>query len=115
MAEVLRPTYYVDLCTGKRCKKSTPGAVMRKSKTWHARYYLPSGERKKVKLYTDRKASETRAADLERRGERLDAGFADPLDDHAKRPLAEHQADHVRYLTAKGNLRLYVVKRAAPP
>jgi site-specific recombinase XerD len=110
MAEVFRPTYYVDPRTGKRCTNSTPCAVKRKSKTWHARYYLPSGERKKVKLYTDRKASETRAAELERRGERLDAGFADPLDEHAKRPLAEHAEDFRRYLCAKGNTAEYVAK-----
>jgi site-specific recombinase XerC len=112
VASVFRPTYYLDERTGKRCKANTPGAVKRKSKTWWCRYYLPTGERKKVKLYTDRKASETRAAELERRGARLDAGFADPLDEHAKRPLAEHAEDFRRYLAAKGNTAEYVAKLA---
>src|SRR5438132_993841 len=102
MAQVYRPVFHVDPKTGKRVRASTPGAVKRKSKTWHARYYLPSGQRVRVKLYRDRKASETRAAELERRGERLDAGFADPLDEHARRPLAEHLADFAGYLAAKG-------------
>lgn len=110
MAEVFRPTYYVNPETGKRCKKSTPGAVKRKSKTWWTRFYLPNGQRPKVKLYRDRKASETRAAELERRGERLDAGFADPLDEHARRPLAEHLADFAGYLAAKGNTPAHVTR-----
>lgn len=103
MAQVYRPTYtYIDPATGKKTK--------RKSKTWHARYYLPSGQRVRVKLYRDKKASETKAAELERRGERLDSGFADPLDEHAKRPLAEHAEDFRRYLAAKGNTPDYVEK-----
>jgi integrase/recombinase XerD len=106
MAQVYRPTYtYTDPATGKKRK--------RKSRTWHARYYLPSGQRVRVKLYRDKKASETKAAELERRGERLDAGFADPLDEHAKRPLAEHAEDFRRYLAAKRDTDDYVSRTYA--
>src|SRR6516162_2612806 len=108
MAEVFRPAYYIDPKTGKRCKKDTPGAVRRRSKTWWIRYYLPSGERPKVKGYPDRKATENKAAELERRGIRLDAGIADPTDEHAKTPLAEHVEDFRRCLAAKGNTPRYV-------
>src|SRR4051794_16739671 len=101
MAEVFRPTYsYTDPRTGEKIK--------RKSKTWHARYYLPSGKRVRVKLYRDKKASETKAAELEKRGARLDSGFADPLDEHAARPLAEHAEHFRRYLEAKRNTPDYV-------
>ena len=37
----------------------------------------------------------------------------DPLDIHAKRPLAEHLADYNRYLTAKGNTPRHVSKTIA--
>ena len=110
MAELFKPTYYVDPKTGKRCKVDTPGAVKRTSKHWWARWRLPNGQRPKVKLYRDKKASETKALELQTRGERIDAGRADALDDHAKRPLSEHAADFRRYLAAKGNTVDYVGK-----
>ena len=80
------------------------------SKTWHIRYYLPSGERKKVKGFRDKKATEVKAAELERRAARLAAGLVDPAEEHAKRPLAEHAEDYRRYLAAKGNTADYVAK-----
>lgn len=92
MAEVFRPTYYVDPATGKRVNAGA-GAVRKKSPTWWIRYYTPDGKRHKVKGYPDRKATQNKAAELERRGIRLDARLADPLDEHAKTPLAEHLAD----------------------
>ncbi len=96
MAEVFRPTYTcIDPETGKRRRK--------KSRTWHIRYYTPDGVRHRVKGYKDKKATETRAAELERRGLREAAGLTDPLDEHAKKPLAEHAADFRRYLASKGN------------
>src|SRR6266478_5610017 len=101
MAEVFRPVYSViDPATGKRVK--------RRSKTWHARYYLPTGEPRKVKGYRDKKATETMAAELERRAGREHAGFSDPMDQHAKRPLTEHLADYRAYLKAKGNTAKHV-------
>jgi site-specific recombinase XerC len=101
MAQVYRPPYtYTDPVTGKKRN--------RKSRTWHIRYYTPDGERHRVKGYRDKKATENLAAELERRGIRLDAGLVDPADEHAKRPLAEHLADYVRYLAAKSNVPRYV-------
>jgi integrase len=101
MAEVFRPTYTVtDPKTGKRKKK--------KSRTWHIRYYTPDGQRHRVKGYRDKKATETKAAELERRGIRLDAGIVDPTEEHAKKPLADHAEDFRRYLAAKGNTEDYV-------
>src|SRR5688572_25665008 len=101
MAEVYRPTYTVlNPKTGKRVKK--------KSRTWHIRYYTPDGQRHRVKGYTDRKATEAKAAQLERRGIRLEAGLADPLDEHAAKPLIKHAEDYRRFLSAKGNTEEYV-------
>ena len=103
MAEIFRPAYHVDPVTGKRVNAGAPGAVRKKSPTWWIRYYTPDGKRHKVKGYPDKKATESKAAELERRGIRLDAGLADPLDGHATTPLAEHLADYLRYSAAKGN------------
>src|SRR6516225_4098387 len=86
MAEVFRPVYYVNPATGKCVPKSFPGAVKRKSKTWWIRYYTPDGVRHKAKGFRDKKATENRAAELERRGIRLDAGIVDPADEHGRRP-----------------------------
>src|SRR5262245_41722510 len=103
MAQIFRPVYHVDPATGKRVLAKTPGARRKKSPTWWIRYYTPDGKRHKVKGYRDRKGTETTAAELERRGIRLDAGIVDPTDLHAKVPLADHLASYLRYLTAKGN------------
>jgi site-specific recombinase XerD len=108
MAEIFRPAYHVDPATGKRVNAGTPGAVRKKSPTYWIRYYTPDGKRHKVKGYPDKKATEAKAAELERRGIRLDAGLADPTDVHAKTPLAEHAEDFRRYLAAKQNTVDYV-------
>src|SRR5262245_20393563 len=78
------------------------------SQTWRIRYYSPDGERHEVKGYKDKKATETKAAELERRAIRIDAGLVDPLDVHSKRPLAEHLADYRAYLADKGNTPAHV-------
>src|SRR5262249_23627771 len=108
MAEIFRPVYYVDPATGKRVKKSFPSARKRKSKNYWIRYYLPGGHRRKVKGYPDRKATESYATELERRAQRVDGGFADALDEQARKPLAQHAGDFRRYLAAKGNTPAYV-------
>src|SRR4051812_10701997 len=101
MAEVFRPSYTaVDPKSGERVKHI--------SRTWWVRYYTPDGVRHKVKGYRDKKATETYAAELERRGIRLDAGLTDPTEEHAKKPLTEHADDFRRYLAAKGNTPEYV-------
>ena len=106
MAEIYRPAYTeTDPETGKRVK--------RKSSRWHVRYYLPDGTRKRVKGYTDKKATEALAANLERRAAREAEGIIDATDAHAKRPLAEHAEDYRRYLAAKGNTARHVVKTVA--
>src|SRR5262245_39344215 len=110
MAEIFRPVYHVDPATGKRVKAKSPGAVRKKSPTWWIRFYTPDGKRHKVKGYRDKKATENKAAELERRGIRLDAGIVDPSDIHAKTPLAEHAEDFRRGLAAKGNTPEYVAK-----
>ncbi len=86
---------------------------LRFSQTWQIRYYTPDGIRHTVKGYRDRKATETLAAELERRGLREAAGLVNPLDIHAKRPLREHLTDYEAYLTAKGNTPSHVSRTIA--
>lgn len=101
MASIFRPSYTVtDPKTGKK--------ICKRSRTWWIRYYTPDGIRHRVKGYKDKKATETRAAELERRGIRLDAGAVDPTDEHAKTPLAKHAEDFRRYIAAKGNTEKHV-------
>jgi len=101
MASVYRPSYFVtDPATGKRTKKKSP--------TWHIRYYLPSGERRRVKGYRDKRATEALAGELERKAARQAEGIFDACDDHAKRPLAVHMEEYRAYLAAKGNTVEYV-------
>src|SRR5260370_11620134 len=79
MAEIFRPVYTAtDPKTGRKVK--------RKSRRWWIRYYTPDGVRHKVKGYLDRKATETLAAELVKRGERLAGGPAPPLPEHTKTP-----------------------------
>jgi integrase len=92
MAQVYRPTY-TDPRTGQR----------KRSKTWHIRYYTPDGVRHHRKGFRDKRATENLAAELERRGIHEAAGVIDPTHEHAKIPLAEHLADYITYLRAKGD------------
>jgi hypothetical protein len=87
--------------------------LLRFSRTWWIRLYLPDGTRPKFKGYRDRKATENEAAELERRAIRIHAGLIDPMDVHAKTPLREHLADYIRDLNAKGRCDEHVNKTEA--
>jgi hypothetical protein len=55
----------VDAAIGKRARRKSP--------CWWIRYYTLDGVRHRVKGYTDKKATETLAAELERKGIREEA------------------------------------------
>ena len=95
---------------GQALQERHSRARLPSAKKYTIRYYTPAGERLKAKGYADKKATETLAAELERRAERIAAGRVDPADDHGKRPLGEHAEDFRRYLAAKGNTPDYVGK-----
>src|SRR5262245_4557141 len=105
MAEVFRPRYTEPFPPGvkilKRGKRSGkpvariawPGGrrevvrtnaagtrVLRFSRTWWVRFWLPNGKREKAKGYRDRKATEALAVDLERKAARAAEGIFDPTD-----------------------------------
>jgi hypothetical protein len=102
MAEIFKPVFYVDPATNKRVTSTFPGAIRKKSPTWWIRYYTPAGNRLKVKGYTDKKATETKAAELERHAIRVDSGLVGPDDHHANTPLLDHLTAYVTHLKCEG-------------
>jgi hypothetical protein len=66
-----------------------------------------------VKGFTDRKATEQRAAELERKAERVRSGYHDPADEHSRRPLADHLRDYAVALEAKADTADHVGKTVA--
>ena len=75
---------------------------LRPSKCWYFKYRDDAGILKRVKGYTDLKATEQLAAELERKAARTRVGIIDPSDTHLRRPLAEHLTDYAGHLEAKG-------------
>jgi len=67
---------------------------------WWIRFKV-GREWKRVKGFTDRRATEARAVKLENRAAQEAAGIADPFADHQARPLPEHAADFIASLAAK--------------
>lgn len=93
---------------GSRCKSTDPGAVARKERL--DTFYAKLGG-KKVSLGTtdEGQAWERLRALLRRRAEGR-AGLRDGYTDHAERPLAEHLADYLAVLRAKGDGEPHVAK-----
>ena len=85
-----------------RLSKDGP-KYLRPSKRWY--FDLPRRGRhgRRVKGFADLKATEQLAADTERKASRVRAGFTDPAEEHARRPLADHLKDYAAALEAKGN------------
>ena len=73
------------------------------SKRWYFDLRDAAGTVRRVKGFADLKATEQLAADTERKASRVRAGFTDPAEEHARRPLAEHLKDYAAALEAKGN------------
>src|ERR1043166_6248708 len=99
MATLFRPTwtaYYTP--NGKRCPKGTPGATRKRgqSNCWHGRYRDEHG--KEVKA-----TARQMLAELVRSAELARVGLGDPYARHRSRPIAEHLADYVADLRARGD------------
>ena len=73
------------------------------SKRWYFDIPDANGKPKRVKGFTDLKATEQLANEKARKSERLRSGYADPAEEHVRRPLAGHLKDYAAYLEAKGN------------
>jgi integrase len=87
--------------------------VLLQTAKWYVEYRDASGVVRKVPGYTDKKATEQLAADLERRAARQQVGLIDPFEEQRKRPLAEHLADYRRELESRDNTPSYVADVSA--
>lgn len=90
---------------GRRCDKSTPGAIKttEKSKTWRARYKAGDGSIKFVSLCDDHDTAESMLADLIKKSRRQQSGDFSPFEDHARVLLADHLSDFSTVLESRGN------------
>ena len=85
---------------------------LRPSKRWYFDVRSANGVRR-VKGFTDLKATEQLAAETERKASRVRAGFTDPAEEHARRPLAEHLKHYAAALEAKGDVPAHVKETRA--
>ena len=75
---------------------------LRPTRRWYFDLRDENGTVQRVKGFTDLKATEQLANELERKAERRQYGYADPAEEHFRRPLAEHLNDYAGQLEAKG-------------
>jgi hypothetical protein len=83
--------------------------VLLETRMWYVEYRDANGVLRKVPGFTDRKATDQLAADLEKKAAREIVGLSDPrAEEHIRRPLPEHLTDFRTALEAKGNSPAYV-------
>jgi excisionase family DNA binding protein len=75
---------------------------LKPSKCWYFKYRDATGTVKRAKGFPDLKATEQLAIETERKVARQRLGYADPVEEHATRPLADHLEDYGRFLEGKG-------------
>jgi integrase len=107
MASVLKRKIWVD-ARGKRATKSTPGAKVRLSDKWWIKIPLPHGRCKWYKGFTDKGATQQRAATIVRDMARGEVGLIDLYAAHRTRPLTDHLKDFASDLRSKGRATMYV-------
>jgi len=76
--------------------------VLAESRKWYIEYVNADGITRRVPGYTDKRATEQRAAELERIAAYKDVGLIDQHAEHRKRPLTEHLDEWHAALIAKG-------------
>lgn len=130
MASVYKPTYTKPIPTGaeiftrkgerfarfKNRKGKTITApltedgtrVRLESAKYVIEYKDANGKPKKAKGYKDKKASDQKAAELEKKAERKEEGLCDPFEEHSKRPLREHLDNYRVALESRDNCPAYV-------
>ena len=77
-------------------------AAGRPHKHWHGKFKDERGRWRKVRLFTDRRASEKRLADLQADAERRLTGVRTAEMDHADTPMSRHAADYLAALRREG-------------
>ncbi len=91
------------------CPLSEDGTkYLRPAKCWYFNLRTANGTVKRVRGYSDLKATEQLAAEMERKQARKRAGITDPSEEHLRRPLADHLKDYAAALEAKGGTARHV-------
>ena len=83
-------------------------SYLRPSKKWYFQIRDATGTVRRVMGFSDLKATEQLAAEMERKASRVRSGYTDPAEEHAGRPFAEHLKDYAAHLEAKGNVPRHV-------
>ena len=97
-----------DVRDGKKAPRRVPvlnrdgKPVLAESRKWYVEYKDANGRVRRKAGYTDRKATEQLAAELERTAEHVRSGYRPKEHEHLARPLSEHLADWREALKAKG-------------
>ncbi len=94
MARIYRQTFTAKGANGER--------ITHTAKRWYIDYVGGDGKRKRVAGFTDRRATEQKAATLERGAERRRSGLRDQCADQVARPIPDHLADYATHLEANG-------------
>lgn len=77
-------------------------SYLRPAKRWSFDLRDANGTVRRVTGFADLKATEQLAAEMERKVSRVQAGFTDPAEEHARRPLVDHLTDYKAALEVKG-------------
>ena len=91
------------------CRLTKDGTkYLRPSKRWYFKLRDTNDRVRRVKGFSDLKATEQYAAKLERKAARIKAGYIDPAEEHVLRPLADHLREYADTLRAKGDMEKHV-------
>jgi len=84
----------------------------KKTRKWYIEYRTADGRRRRVPGFQDKRATQQKAAELERQVEWEKSGAANPFADHCKTPLAEHLRDYREDLYNRGRSEKHILQTA---
>ena len=93
---------------GFKFNRERTNRIVVESRAWYIGLKGPDGKWRDLKAYTDKTASGVLENELAVKVERGLAGLTDPMDEHRKRPLAEHLKAYEQHLANKDNSAAYV-------
>ena len=94
----------------KRTWKDSKSGQSRKTRNYYGKVRDAQGVIQRVKLCSDRTASQQMLNDMVRRAERQEAGIVDPFEEHRTRRLSDHLNDFRAYLRSKNDTEKHVEK-----
>jgi len=91
----------------RKVKLANSKTVIKQSLKYYTRLTDADGIKRTLALFSDKTASQQRAAQLQKEIELARAGVVDRYKEHRKKPLAEHLEDFHQALLSKGNTAEY--------